>query len=108
MKIWLDFVELESFRLGDELALVRQVLRGELVHLLFNFCEIFGSKRLVTEEFVEEAGVDGRTDAELHVRIKLHHGGGKQMRGGMTEDEKRVGIFLGEDLQLDVFFERAA
>jgi hypothetical protein len=29
------------------------------------------------------------------------------MRGGMTENEKRVGIFFGEDLQLNVVIERA-
>ncbi len=102
------FVELESFGLGNELALVGQVLRGELVHLLFDFREIFRSERLLAEEFVEKTGIGRRADAELDVGIELHHRGGKQMRGGMAEDEERVRIFFGEDLQLDVFFERAA
>ena len=30
------------------------------------------------------------------------------MRRGMAEDVERVGIFVGEDLELDVVFERAA
>jgi len=41
-------VQVERFGLGNELALVRQVLRGELVHLFFDFGEVFwvnGSSR---------------------------------------------------------------
>src|SRR5229473_3274674 len=101
-------VELESFGLGDELSLVGEILSGELVHFGFDFGEVVGSKRLVAEEFVEEAGVDGRTDAQLDVWIQGHDRGGEQMRGGMAEDEKRVGILLGEDLELDVVVEGAA
>jgi len=57
------FVEIEGFGLGDELALVRQILSGELVHLFFDFGEIVRCKRLFAEKFVEEAGVGGRADA---------------------------------------------
>ncbi len=101
-------VELEGFGLGNELAFIGQVLRSKLVHLFFDFREIFRSERLVAQKFVEKASVDGRADAELDVGIKLHHSGGEQMRRGMTKDEERVGILFGEDLQLDVFLERAA
>src|SRR6266571_1261423 len=99
-------VEIQSFGLGNELALVWEVLGGELVHLFFDFGEIFRSEGLVAEEFVEEAGVNRRTDAELHVRVEFHHGGGEQMRGGMTEDEEGIRIFFGEDLQVHVMVER--
>ena len=81
-------VELERFRLGNEFALILQILRSEFVHFLFNLGEIFRSERLVAKKFVEKAGVDGRADAELNVGIKLHHGGGEQMRGGMAEDDR--------------------
>ena len=101
-------VELEGFRLGDEFALILQILRSEFVHFLFNLGEIFRSERLLAEKFVEKAGVDGRADAELDIGVKLHHRGGEQMRGGMAEDEEGVGIFFGQDLELDVFLQRAA
>ena len=65
---------------------------------LFDFGEVVRGERLVAEEFVEEAGVDGRADAELDVGIELHHRGGEKMSGGMAEDEESVGVFFGEDL----------
>src|SRR6266702_1462155 len=99
-------VEIQSFGLGNELALVWEVLGGELVHLFFDFGEIFRGEGLVAEEFVEEAGIHRRTDAELHVRVEFHHGGGEQMRGGMTEDEEGIRIFFGENLQAHVMVER--
>src|SRR5580704_7097390 len=102
------FVELDGFRLGDEFALVLQILGGELVHFLFDFLEIFGSERLIAEKFVKESGVDRRANAEFYVGIKLHHRGGEKMRGGVAKDVERIGIFLGQDLQPDVFIERAA
>ena len=80
------FVELEGFGFGNEFALVRQVLRSELVHLLFNFREIFRSERLVAQKFVEKTGIGRRANAELDVGIELHHRGGEQVRRGMPED----------------------
>jgi hypothetical protein len=102
------FVKLECFRFGNELALVGQILGGKLVHFRFDLGQVVQSKGLVAEKLVEEAGVDWRANAELDVGIKLHNSGGEQMRGGMAEDEERVGIFFGEDLELDVVVERAA
>ena len=77
------------------------------MHFLFDFFEIFRSKRLLAQELVEKSGVDRRADAELHVGIQLHHRGGKKMRGGVAKNVKRVRIFFGEDLQFDVVIERA-
>ncbi len=101
------FVELERFRLGNKLALIGQILGRKLVHLLFDFGEIFLRERLVTEEFVEKAGVDRGTDAELHVGIQLHHRRCKQVGRGMPKHEERIGIFFRQDLQLHVVIQRA-
>src|SRR5262249_54286471 len=60
------------------------------------------------KKFVKEAVVDGRADAELDVGVKLHHGGGEQVSCGVTEDEKGVGILVGEDFELEVLLKRAA
>src|SRR5450631_4279582 len=101
------FVELDGFGLGGKFALVGKVLRGELTHLGFNFGEIVGRERLFAKKFVEETCVDRGTDAQLHVGEKLHDGGGEQVRGGMAEDVEGVGVFVGEDLKLNVVLERA-
>ena len=71
------------------------------------FVEVFGSERLVAQEFVEKAVVDGRADAQLHVGIKFEHRGGEQMRGRMAKHLDSVGIFCGEDGELGVVVERA-
>src|SRR5229473_3197694 len=102
------FVEVQGFRLGNELAFVGQILRGKLVHLFFDFGEVFLGERLIAQEFVEKAGVDRRTDAELHAGIEFHHRGGEEMRRGMTKHEERIRIFFREDLQLHIVIQRAA
>lgn len=63
------FVEIESFGLRNEFALVGEVLGGKLVHFGFDFGEVFRSERFLAEEFVEEAGVNGRADAEFYVGV---------------------------------------
>ena len=60
------------------------------------------------QKFVEEAVVDRRPDPQFHVGEKFDDRGGQQVRRGMTEDVERVGVFVGEDLELDVVFERTA
>src|SRR5216683_3035017 len=102
------FVEVQGFRLGNELAFVGQILRGKLVHLFFDFGQVFLGERLIAQEFVEKAGVDRRTNAKLHAGIEFHHRGGEEMRRGMTKHEERIRIFFREDLQLHVVIQRAA
>src|SRR6266478_5373748 len=102
------FVEVQGFRLGNELAFVRQILRGKLVHLFFDFGEVFLGERLIAQEFVEKAGVDRRTNAKLHAGIEFHHRGGEEMRRGMTKHEERIRIFFREDLQLHVVIQGPA
>ena len=99
-------IQLERLRLGDQLALVRDVLRGNLAHPGLDLFEVFGRERLVAQKFVEEAGFDRRADAELHVGIKLEDGGGEQMRGRVAEHLHRVGILGRQDRELDVVVER--
>src|SRR5215469_3358459 len=78
------------------------------MHLLFDFREVFLSKRLVAQKFIEKSGIDGRSNAQLDVRIQLHDGGSQKMRRRMAEDEKRVRIPFCKDLQLYVTLERPA
>ena len=101
-------IELQGFGLRQELALVLQILGGQFAHLLFDFFEVFRSEGLLAQEFVEKAVIDRRSNAQLHVRVEIHHRGGQQVRRGMPEDVQRVGIFFGENLQLDVLLERTA
>ena len=81
------FVKVQSLGLWDELAFVRQVLRGKLVHLFFDFGEVRRSERFLAQKFVEKASIDRRADAELHVRVQLHHCRREQMRGGMAKNK---------------------
>ena len=92
---------------GINLALVRNVLRGDLAHLGFDFFQVFGRERLVAHKFVEKSVFGGRTDAEFHIREKLQHGGGQQMRRRVAEHLNRVGILRGEDREIYVVIERA-
>ena len=52
----------------QHLPLVRQVLRREVLHLLFDRVEVFRHERAIDDEIVEEAFVSGRTDAALRPR----------------------------------------
>src|SRR5258708_18774240 len=79
------FVEVESFGLGNEFALVRQVLRGQLVRLFFDFGDGFLNASLVTHKFGEKPGIDRWTDAELYVWIQLHHRSREQVSRRMAK-----------------------
>ena len=99
-------VELEGLGLRQHLALVGNVLRGELVHLFFDALEVFGRERLLAQKFVEEAVVDRRADAQLHVGKKFEHRRGQQVRRRVPEHLQRLGIFRGENPERGVVFER--
>src|SRR5262249_27501067 len=101
-------VKLQRFGFGQELALVLQILFGKLVHLLFDFPQVFGGEGLLAQEFVKEAIVNRRTDAQLHIGVNLGHRRGQQVRRRMAENVERVRVLFGEDAQLDVLLERAA
>src|SRR5207248_1599361 len=85
-----------------------QILRGKLMHLLFDFCEVVRSKWLLAHEFVEEAIVHWRADPKLDVGIKLRHCSGEKVRGRVPKNEKGIGIFVGKNFQFEVLLERPA
>ena len=99
-------VKLDRFGLGQQLPLIGKILRRKLVHLVLDFGQILGRERFLPQKLVKKSGLDGRADAQFHVGIKLHHRSGKQMRRGVPKDKKCIGIFFGEDLQLNVVIER--
>ena len=100
-------IELEGFGLRNQLALVGEIFRSDLVHLGFDFFQIVLGEGLRAHEFVEESSVNRRADAELHVGIKFQHGGGEQMRCGMPKHLQRIRILRGEDGNFGVVLERA-
>ena len=99
-------IKIERLGLRNQLALVGNVFRGQLVHLGLDFFEVIGSEWLLAHEFVKESGVNRRADAEFHVRVEFENGGGEQMRGRVAEHLDRVRIFGGEDRQFGVVVQR--
>ena len=100
-------IELQRLGLGNQLALVGKIFRGQFVHFGFDLFQVVLGERLFAHEFVEKSGVNRRADAELHVGIKFQHGGCKQMRSGMPKHLQRVRIFRGEDGNFGIMLERA-
>ena len=100
-------VQLQPFFLGHVLALVGQVLRLQLPHLLLDFFEILGGERLGPLEVVIKTVFDGGTDAELGFRKQFEHRGGQQVRRRMAIHFECLGILRGQDLQRGIRFERA-
>src|SRR6266436_9832814 len=68
------FVEVKRFGLGNEFALVGQILRRQLVHFVFDFGEVFLGERLIAQEFVEKASVNRWTYAEFYFGKEFHNG----------------------------------
>ncbi len=96
----------ESFGPIHKFARVGQVLLNELLHLLLDLLEIFGSKRGRTIEVVEESILGCGTMAELGLGEKFEHGGSQQMRGRMPVDFERLRVAVGQDAEVGIFFER--
>ena len=89
----------EAFVLAGVDALVGQVARLDLPHLLLDLFQIVGGEGRGAVEIVIEAVLDGRADAELGFGIQFQHGGGQQVRGGVAVDLERFGVLGGEDLE---------
>ena len=90
----------------QKFARVGQVLLHQLLHLLLDGFEVFGRKRLLAIEVVEEAGLGRRAVAELGLGKELEHGGGHQVRGRVAIDFQRFGIAIGQDAQLGILLQR--
>ena len=93
--------------LAGELALVGQVAALQLAHALLDLLEVVRGERCLALEVVIEAGIGGRSDAQLRLRKQLEDGRGQQVRGGVTVHGERFGTLRGEDLQLRVGLQRA-
>src|SRR2546425_11572908 len=82
-------VELERLSFGQQLALVGDVLRGELAHLGLDALEILRRKRLLAQKLVEEAVLDRRGDGPPSLWEKLQPLRGPQARGWMAGELER-------------------
>ena len=98
-------VELQSLVLLRVLALVGQVARLDLPHLLFDLFQILGSEGRVALEIVIETRVDRRADAELGLREQFQHRGRQKVRRRMPVHFERLGILGGQNLELGVVLE---
>ena len=96
----------EAFRLGNQLAIVGEVLRLKLPHFRFDLFQIFRGEGFRPVEIVIEAGLDGRADAELGFGEEFEHGGGAEVRGRVPVDLERVWILRRQDLHRRIGFER--
>jgi hypothetical protein len=115
-RLLLDQLHLERFAaLGEErlgvlarpqLALVDEILPGQLAHLVLDRLEILGHERARHDEVVEEPFVGRRTDAALHAREEVRDRGGEQVRGAVAVERERLGVVLGDDLHRRVPVER--
>ncbi len=86
------------FLTRPQLALVRQVLLGELAHLLFDRLDVFGHERPLDDEVVEEALVGGRADAALSAGKQIGDGGRQQVGRAVAHEGQRVGrVLVGHD-----------
>ena len=98
-------VELQPLILLGVFALVGQVARLDLPHLLLDLFEILGSERRVALEIVIEARLDRRADAELGLREQFQHRRGQKVRRGMPVHFERLGILGGQNLEPGVVLE---
>ena len=94
----------EAFGFARELPLVGQVFLLQLQHPRFDFFEVFRSEGRLALEVVVEAGVGGRTDAELGLGKQLQHRRCQKMRSGVPVDLQRLGILRSQNLELGVGF----
>ncbi len=83
--------EAHRFVARPHLPLVRQVLRGELLHLLFDRLEILRHERPVDDEVVEEPVLGRGTDPALRARKQIGDRGGEQVGGAVTVDVQGLG-----------------
>ena len=74
------------------------VAGDDLCHFGFDGFEVFWGEGGGPVEVVEEAGIGGRTVAQLGFRKKLENRGRHDVRGRVADDLEGVGVFLGEEL----------
>ena len=83
---------------GDGVVLLHDgTLEGNVrgddgAHFLLDSLEVIGREGTGSVEVVIETGVYGRADGDLHAGEELLHGGGHDMRRGMTQQLKPFGV----------------
>jgi hypothetical protein len=75
------------------------VARHHLGHLGFDGGQVLGREGLLAIEVVEEAGIGGRTVAELGLGKQLEHRRGQHVRGRVAHHLQRLGVVLLHQLQ---------
>ena len=90
----------------QKFARVGNILLHQFLHLLLDFFQIFGSKRSRPVKVVEKSALGRRTVAELGLRKKLQHRGSQQMRRRMPVNFQRLRIFLRQQAEIGIRFQR--
>ena len=100
------------FELGEalvarkKLARIWNVLLHQFLHLLLDFFEILRSEGRGPVEIVKESALGRWTVTELGLGKKFEDRCGEQVRGRMPVNVEGLRIFLGQETQVRVFFER--
>lgn len=79
-----------SFLVGDDTADEALALADDALHLLADGLDVLGRERGVDAEVVVEPVGDGRTDAEVRLRIDALHGLSQHVGSGVTENVQPV------------------
>ncbi len=83
--------ELRGLLARPHLPLVRQILRGQLLHLLLDRLEVLRHERPVDDEVVEEPLVGRRTDPALRAWKEVRDGGGHEVCRAVPVQRERLG-----------------
>src|SRR5471032_2066254 len=100
------------FEIGDrfvarqDLARDRLVLLGQLGHFLFDGDQVVGRERTLVGEVIVKAVFDHRTDGHLRVGEQLLDGVGQQVGRRVTDDVETIGILVGHDGEVGIFFDQ--
>ena len=97
---------LQAFIARQKFARVRDVLLHQFLHLLLDLLQVFRRERRGAIEIVKESGVGRRPVAQLGLGKQFEHGRRQQMRGRMPVNFKRLGIAIGQQAKVGIFFQR--
>ena len=79
----------------------RFVQLDDFGHLCFDRRKIVFGQRFFTFKVVIESAVDGRTERQLNTFFEPHHRPRHHVGTAMPHRRQRVGVFLGDDFQID-------
>src|SRR5690606_14405281 len=81
------------------------VLFCQFGHAFLDGGQVFRGKWAYVGEVVVKTVVDDRADGDLRLREQLLDGVSEQVRGGVADDFQSVGILVGDDGEIGVFFD---